>query len=82
MFDEINAWIDEAKKPDLMLVTGKMVQVYTAARFVERTEEKGARVATVNLDGKHTGGITMRKQDWMFAGDVEEVWKCFSKACC
>jgi NAD+-dependent protein deacetylase sirtuin 5 len=27
----------------------------------------------VNLNGEHTGGMTMRKQDWMFAGDVEEV---------
>jgi hypothetical protein len=25
------------------------------------------------LDGKPTGGMTMKKQDWMFDGDVEEV---------
>jgi NAD-dependent deacetylase sirtuin 5 len=56
-----------------MLVIGTMTQVYPAARIVERAKEKGARVAAVNLDGEHTGGITMRKQDWMFSGDVEEV---------
>jgi NAD-dependent SIR2 family protein deacetylase len=73
MFDEINAWVDEEKKLDLMLVIGTMAQVYPAARFVEKAKEKGARVAVVNLDGGHSGGMTMRKQDWTFAGDVEEV---------
>jgi NAD-dependent deacetylase sirtuin 5 len=73
MFDETNAWIDEEKKPDLMLVIGTMAQVYPAATFVERAKENGVKVVAVNLDGEHTGGIAMRKQDWMFAGNVEEV---------
>jgi NAD-dependent deacetylase sirtuin 5 len=72
MFVEINAWIHEKKKPDLMLVIGTMVQVYPAVRFIEIAKEKGARATVVNLDGEYTGEMTMRKQDWMFAGDVKE----------
>jgi NAD-dependent deacetylase sirtuin 5 len=78
IFDEIKSWIQEEDKLDLMLVLGTMARVHPVARFV------GAKVAVVNLDREHTGGTTMRYQDWMFAGDVEEVLEvlCFSKACC
>ncbi|PVH76467.1 DHS-like NAD/FAD-binding domain-containing protein [Cadophora sp. DSE1049] len=73
MFDEINAWIEKEKKLDLMLVIGTMAEVYPAARFVHLAKEKGARVAIINLDAEHTGGIGLGKNDWMFGGDVEEV---------
>jgi NAD-dependent SIR2 family protein deacetylase len=73
MFDEINAWLDAEKRLDLMMVIGTMAEVYPAARFVQLAKDKGARIAVVNLDGGHLGGIQLRKQDWLFEGDAAEI---------
>ena len=73
MFDEINAWIEEEKKLDLMLVIGTTAEVYPAARFLQIARERGARIAYVNLNADHTGAMNLGKRDWVFAGDVEEV---------
>jgi NAD-dependent deacetylase sirtuin 5 len=72
-FDEINAWIDRERKLDLMMVVGTRAEVFPAARFVQTTKEKGARIAVINLDGSHLGGHHLRKQDWLFEGDAAEV---------
>jgi NAD-dependent deacetylase sirtuin 5 len=55
VFDKINVWNDAEKELDLLMVIGTMVEVYPAARFVQRAKEKEkeARIAVVNLDGGH-----------------------------
>lgn len=73
MFDEINTWIDAEKKLDLMMVIGTTAQVYPAARFIQRAREKGARIAVINLDAGHLGDNELRKQDWVFEGNAEEI---------
>jgi hypothetical protein len=36
--------------------------------------EKGARIAFINKDENHTGGMTLRKdKDGLFAGDAGEI---------
>jgi len=72
-FDEVNSWIDEEKKLDLMIVIGTQAEVFPAARFVHKAREKGARIAIVNLDGNHVGGLTLRQKDWVFEGSADEV---------
>lgn len=61
MFDEIDTWIEEEKKLDLMLVIGTRAEVYPAARFVQTARERGARIAVVNLD--EDMGVLVGKKD-------------------
>lgn len=72
-FDEINAWIEEEPKLDLMLVVGTMAEVMPAARFVTIAKSRGARLCFVNMDGGHTGDVVVREKDWVFVGDAAVV---------
>lgn len=55
------------------MVIGTMAEVYSAARFVQKAKDKGARIVIINLDGGHLGGRHLRKQDWLFEGDAAEI---------
>ncbi|KAH6666969.1 DHS-like NAD/FAD-binding domain-containing protein [Halenospora varia] len=72
-FDEINAWIEEEPKLDLMLIVGTMAEVMPAARFVTIAKSRGARLCFVNMDGGHTGDVVVREKDWVFVGDASVI---------
>ncbi|KAF8860737.1 DHS-like NAD/FAD-binding domain-containing protein [Acephala macrosclerotiorum] len=58
---------------DLIMVIGTMAEVRPASSFVQMAQQRGARVAWVNLDGGYTGDHDVRGMDWLFEGDVVEV---------
>lgn len=83
---EIEIFIDESDKIDLILVVGTSAKVYPAAGYVDTARAKGARVAIVNIDRADTpGGMNgLKKGDWFFQGDagviVPELLKCVTEA--
>lgn len=66
-------WIEEKKTLELLMVIGTQARDFPATKFLQRAVEKRARVAVVNLDENHVGGMILRNQDWGFFGDAEEV---------
>lgn len=56
-----------------MPVVGTTAQVYPAAKFVQRAKEEGARIAVIDIDEGHLGHNVLRKQDWVFEGNAEEI---------
>ncbi len=69
---QIDAFLAEPKKIDLIIVIGTSSKVYPAAGYVEEARERGARVAVINMDradipgGRHG----LEKGDWFFGGDA------------
>ena len=68
--DEIDKFIAESKKIDLLLVIGTSAQVYPAAGYIDTARAKGARVAVINMDKADTGRGGLEKGDWFFEGDA------------
>lgn len=83
---EIEDFIDESEKIDLILVVGTSAKVYPAASYVDIAREKGARLAVVNMDRADTpGGVNgLDEGDWFFEGDagtiLPELLKCVTEA--
>jgi NAD-dependent SIR2 family protein deacetylase len=80
VLDEIDAWIEDSKHIDLMLVIGTSAVVWPAASYIAKARAKGAKVAVVNLDAAEMGIMGMlRARDWLFEGDaatiVPEIFK-------
>ncbi|KAK3175325.1 hypothetical protein OEA41_002572 [Lepraria neglecta] len=69
---DINEWIKNSEKVDLILVIGTSSKVYPAAGYVDEARAKGARVAVINLDRADTPGgmYGLQKGDWFFEGDA------------
>ena len=72
---EVNDFIKESSKIDLILVIGTSSKVYPAAAYVEQAREKGARVAVINMDRADTPGGRhgLDKGDWFFEGDAAVI---------
>lgn len=68
--DEIDHFIAESKKIDLIMVIGTSAQVYPAAGYIDTARAKGARVAVINMDKGDTGRGGLEKGDWFFEGDA------------
>lgn len=73
VIDEIDNFIEEAKKIDLILVIGTSAQVYPAAGYINKARAKGARVAVINMDRADTGSGGLAHGDWFFEGDAGVV---------
>ncbi|KAI9806550.1 MAG: hypothetical protein M1833_003737 [Piccolia ochrophora] len=69
--EEVDDWIVQSDRIDLMLVIGTSAKVYPAAGYVDRARAKGARVAIVNVDSGDAQGLM--NGDWFFQGDAGEV---------
>jgi len=67
----VDSWIAEVPKIDLMLVIGTSAQVWPAAGYTAEAQDKGARVAVVNMDANDARGLG--KGDWLFRGDAAEI---------
>ncbi|KAH6652415.1 DHS-like NAD/FAD-binding domain-containing protein [Truncatella angustata] len=70
VMDEVDALFDE-EKIDLCLVIGTSSLVWPAAGFAEQARNKGARIATVNMNINDAKNV--RKGDWVFIGDAAVV---------
>ncbi|CAF9907597.1 MAG: hypothetical protein HETSPECPRED_007180 [Heterodermia speciosa] len=71
----VDAFIDEPRKIDLILVVGTSAKVYPAAGYVDEARAKGAKVAVVNMDRKDTPGGPggLQEGDWFFEGDASKI---------
>ena len=67
---EIDDFIEESEKIDLILVIGTSAKVYPAAGYIDKARAKGARVAVINMDKADTGRGGLKKEDWFFEGDA------------
>ncbi|KAH8202077.1 hypothetical protein TruAng_003745 [Truncatella angustata] len=70
VMDEVDALFDE-ENIDLCLVIGTSSLVWPAAGFAEQARNKGARIATVNMNINDAKNV--RKGDWVFVGDAAVV---------
>ncbi|KAK2794879.1 hypothetical protein FQN51_000622 [Onygenales sp. PD_10] len=73
VLDDIERWIHETPKIDLILVIGTSARVFPAAEYVERAREKGASVAVINMDINDVPPTGMREGDWFFQGDASLI---------
>lgn len=71
----VDAFIEESRKIDLILVIGTSAKVYPAAGYVDEARAKGAKVAVVNMDRKDTPGGPrgLQEGDWFFEGDASKI---------
>lgn len=70
IINEIDVFIKESRKIDLILVIGTSAKVYPAAGYIDKARAKGARVAVINMDKADTGSGGLEKGDWLFEGDA------------
>ena len=70
VISEIDDFIKESKKIDLILVIGTSAKVYPAAGYIHKARAKGARVAVINMDRADTGRGGLKQGDWFFEGDA------------
>lgn len=70
VINDIDDFIKESRKIDLILVIGTSAQVYPAAGYIDKARAKGARVAVINMDKADTGRGGLEKGDWFFEGDA------------
>ena len=71
--DEVDAYIRDPHRIDLMMVIGTSAQVYPAAGYVDQAKAKGARIAVINMDRDDTPGGRLRRGDWFFQGDASAI---------
>ena len=70
VINEIDNFIEESQKIDLILVIGTSAKVYPAAGYIDEARAKGARVAVINMDKSDTGSGGLERGDWFFEGDA------------
>ena len=70
VISEIDEFIKESRKIDLILVIGTSAKVYPAAGYIDEARAKGARVAVINMDKADTGRGGLERGDWFFEGDA------------
>lgn len=70
---DIDEWMMEKRRVDLIMVIGTSAKVYPAAGYVDMARTKGARVAIINMDPNDVPASGMRKGDWFFQGDAAQI---------
>jgi NAD-dependent deacetylase sirtuin 5 len=73
VMDDVENWMAESTKIDLILVIGTSAKVYPAAGYVDLARAKGARVAVINMDREDTPASGLREDDWFFEGDAAQI---------
>ncbi|KAF1957168.1 DHS-like NAD/FAD-binding domain-containing protein [Byssothecium circinans] len=73
VLQDINTWLAESNKIDLIMVIGTSAKVYPAAGYVDLARAKGARVAIVNMDKNDTPASGLYSGDWFFEGDAAQI---------
>ena len=70
---DIDQWLTESEKIDLIMVIGTSAKVCPAAGYVDLARAKGARVAVINMDKKDMPAGGMYNKDWFFEGDAAAI---------
>lgn len=70
---DIDEWLKESEKIDLIMVVGTSAKVYPAAGYVDLARAKGARVAIINMDPNDVTAGGLGKGDWFFQGDAAQI---------
>ena len=72
---DVDKFVAESPKIDIMLVIGTSAAVYPAAGYVAIARDKGARVAVINMDRNDIPGGQhgMCRGDWFFQGDASTI---------
>lgn len=73
VLENVQAYLDEPAKIDLILVIGTSAKVYPAAGYVEDARANGAAVAVINMDPRDVPAGGWERGDWMFAGDAAKL---------
>lgn len=73
VMSDIDAWMQESDKIDLIMVIGTSASVYPAASYVDLARAKGARVAIINMDRNDVPASGLYKDDWFFQGDAAQI---------
>lgn len=73
VLNDIEEWMSDSAKIDLIMVIGTSAKVYPAAGYVDSARAKGARVAVVNMDRNDAPARGLYKGDWFFEGDAAKI---------
>ena len=73
VLDNVDAFLGQDAKVDLIMVIGTSAKVFPAAGYIEEARERGARVCVVNLDANDKPPGGWREGDWFFKGDAAVV---------
>lgn len=73
VMNDIEKWITQSSKIDLIMVIGTSAKVYPAAGYVDIARAKGARVAIINMDKNDKPASGMNSEDWFFEGDAAQI---------
>jgi NAD-dependent SIR2 family protein deacetylase len=72
VINDVDTWIEQSEKIDLIMVIGTSAKVYPAASYVDEARAKGARVAVINMD-RDLPASGLKKTDWFFQGDAAQI---------
>ena len=73
VLNDIDEWMAEKRKIDLIMVVGTSAKVYPAAGYVDLARARGARVAIINMDPNDVTAGGLRDKDWFFQGDAAQI---------
>ncbi|ORY03843.1 DHS-like NAD/FAD-binding domain-containing protein [Clohesyomyces aquaticus] len=73
VINDIEKWMSDSAKIDLIMVIGTSARVYPAAGYVDSARAKGARVAVVNMDRNDAPARGLYNGDWFFEGDAAKI---------
>jgi NAD-dependent deacetylase sirtuin 5 len=68
---DVDVFVSQPERIDLMLVIGTSSRVYPAAGYTSVARSRGARVAVINMDRDDAKSLT--KRDWFFEGDAAVI---------
>lgn len=73
VLEDVDAFMSQKEKIDLIMVIGTSAKVYPAAGYVDAARAKGARVAIVNMESSDIPAGGLYKNDWFFQGDAAQI---------
>ncbi|KAF2760381.1 DHS-like NAD/FAD-binding domain-containing protein [Pseudovirgaria hyperparasitica] len=73
VLDDVDRFLSDPEPIDLILVIGTSSSVYPAAGYVDCARDKGARVATINMDERDIPQGRISSMDWFFQGDASVI---------
>ena len=73
VLENVDSFIHQNAKIDVIMVIGTSSKVYPAAGCVDSARSKGARVAVINMDENDRPSGGWREGDWFFKGDASMI---------
>ena len=73
VLSNVDAFLNQEAKIDLIMVIGTSAKVFPAAGYIDEARDRGARVCVVNMDAGDAPPSGWREGDWLFQGDAAVV---------